>query len=572
MKKWEIGAVVVLGILVALVFYFPILNSGNNLGIRDWDQDFAWTEFTRVSILNYHQFPLWNPFKCGGAAQFANPEIPVISLQTLFALIFGTVRGMKYSIYFHGVIGFIGFYLLAKQYKLSTLGSLLSSVIFSFGGITGSFLSSGMVVFTNFAYIPYVLLCFNKSLQNIKWGIICGALYALCFYSGYHISLLLGMFILIYTLVISIVKRTFNPFKTSIVVVITSAILMLPKLILSIQLIRTYPRLYTDVSGYSIYNFFYLLLSQNQNWFGKMNIHGAYNGIDENSIYVGILAFVLFLSFFVKNKKGILSNISLLITLLIFFWIMLGNSFSFSLYNGLKQLPVFSSFRVAQRFRFDFIIPFSLITGLGLDNVVRRLQRFKFVKPLSILFLLVIYIDLVILIIKNPEAQLPRGNAFIQSNISGAGFEIQQTIQLPNEFLTKKSFRPFSFEYLKIHQNIGELECYDTITSFIYPVGIEDQNYRGEYYLLNSAKDVNVENTYWSPNKLVYQISNVENTKDNTLIINQNYYPGWIVKGNKKACIRAISVNGLLATKLDSLSDSITFEYNPLLRWFVCRH
>jgi hypothetical protein len=261
---------------------------------------------------------------------------------------------------------------------------------------------------------------------------------------------------------------------------------------------------------------------------------------------------------------------------------MLGNSFSFSLYNGLKQLPVFSSFRVAQRFRFDFIIPFSLITGLGLDNVVRRLQRFKFVKPLSILFLLVIYIDLVIfssnnflsetLIIKNPEAQLPRGNAFIQSNISGAGFEIQQTIQLPNEFLTKKSFRPFSFEYLKIHQNIGELECYDTITSFIYPVGIEDQNYRGEYYLLNSAKDVNVENTYWSPNKLVYQISNVENTKDNTLIINQNYYPGWIVKGNKKACIRAISVNGLLATKLDSLSDSITFEYNPLLRWFVCRH
>jgi hypothetical protein len=489
---------------------------------------------------------------------------------------------MKYSIYFHGVIGFIGFYFLAKQYKLSTLGSLLSSVIFSFGGITGSFLSSGMVVFTNFAYIPFVLLCFNKSLQNIKWGIICGALYALCFYSGYHISLLLGLYILIYTLVLSIVNRTFNPFKTLIVVVITSALIMLPKLILSIQLIRTYPRLYTDVSGYSLYNFFYLLLSQNQNWFGKMNIQGVFNGIDENSIYVGILAFVLFLSFFVKNKKGFLSNISLLVTLLIIFWIMLGNSSSFSLYNGLKQLPVLSSFRVAQRFRFDFIIPFSLITGLGLDNVVRLLQRFKFVKPLSILFLIVIYVDLVIfsshnflletLIIKNPEAQLPRGNAFIQSNISGAGFEIQRTIQLPDEFLTKKSFRPYSFEYLKIKQNIGELECYDTITSFIYPVGIEDQTYQGEYYLLNPANDVKVENTYWSPNKLVYQISNIENTKDNTLIINQNYYPGWIVKTNNNACIRAISVNGLLATKLDSLSDNITFEYNPLLRWLVCRH
>jgi hypothetical protein len=237
---------------------------------------------------------------------------------------------------------------------------------------------------------------------------------------------------------------------------------------------------------------------------------------------------------------------------------------------------------VAQRFRFDFIIPFSLITGLGLDNVVRLLQRFKFVKPLSIFFIMVIYVDLVLfsshnflsetLIIKNPEAQLPRGNAFVQSNISGAGFEIQRTIQLPDEFLNKKSFRPFSFEYLKIKQNIGELECYDTITSFIYPVGMEDQTYQGEYYLLNPANDVKVENTYWSPNKLVYQISNIENAKDNTLIINQNYYPGWIVKTNNNACIRAISVNGLLATKLDSLSDAITFEYNPLLRWLVCRH
>ncbi|MGA2491033.1 MAG: hypothetical protein ABSF99_12770, partial [Anaerolineales bacterium] len=212
-RKWELGILFILSILVSLIYYYPILNSGNNLGIQDWDQNFAWTEATRVTLLEYHQFPFWNPYKCGGSVQFANPQIPVISFQTLFALLFGTIRGIKLSILFHGVIGFIGFYLLARQYKASYLGSLLASILFSFSGITGSFLSTGMVVFTSLAYTPYILFFFNRSLKNGKWSIICGALFALSFYSGYQIPLLLGVYIFIYTLVISIVKRIFTPFK-----------------------------------------------------------------------------------------------------------------------------------------------------------------------------------------------------------------------------------------------------------------------------------------------------------------------------------------------------------------------
>ena len=61
-------------------------------------------------------------------------------------------------------------------------------------------------------------------------------------------------------------------------------------------------------------------------------------------------------------------------TLLIILWIMLGSAIYPSLYTVIRHLPVFSSFRVAQRFRFDFIIPFALLAGLGLDNVVRLLE------------------------------------------------------------------------------------------------------------------------------------------------------------------------------------------------------
>jgi len=579
---------ILVSILVCLVFYYPILHSGNNLGIQDWDQNFAWTEASRVSLLDFHQFPLWNPFKCGGSVQFANPQIAVISLQTIFALLFGTLSGIKFSIFFHGVIGFIGFYFLAKQTRLSTLGSLLAAILFSFSGITGSFLSTGMVVFTSFAYTPYILICLNKSFDNKKWGVICGLLFALSFYAGFHIALLLGVYILVFVCITSLVKRTFAPLKALLVTGGTAAFFILPKLALSFQLLGIFPRLVNDVSGYSLHNFLYFLLSQKQNLFNEMNTQGYSYAIDENSLYVGILSMAFFLLFFILNIKGVKENIILLLTMLFIFWLMLGNIIQPSLYALLKHLPVFSSFRVAQRFRFDFIIPFSLLAGLGLDNAVKLLGQNKLARLLPLGCVLVIYIDLTIfsstnflsktLIIKDPEARLSRGTAFIQTANNAPDFAIQRTIALPQEFLTpvapgvKGIFDPWSYEYLKIKQDQGVLGCYDSITASVAAVGSEDAKYQGEFYLLNLVQGVKVENTFWSPNKLVYIISNPAKASNDTLVINQNYYPGWIVRTGPITCTRAIKHKGLLAVKLDSSAESITLEFNPLFLYLHCRY
>ncbi len=581
MRRWEIGVLCVLGVLLSLIYYYPILNSGDHLGIQDWDQNFAWTEATRVSLLDYHQFPLWNPYKCGGSVQFANPQIPVISFQTAFALIFGTVKGIKLNIVFHGALGFVGFYFLAKQSRLSSKGRLLASILFSFSGITGSFLSTGMVVFTSFAYSPFILYFFNKSLDQRRWAILSGALFALSFYYGYHIALLLGVYIFIYTLFSSITRRSFTPVKAFLIVFITSALFILPKLILSFQLIRIFPHPMDEISGYNMHDFFYFLLSQKQNLFNEMNLQKAYFAIDENSLYIGILPMVFFLLFFVLNKSGIKNHAALLFTLFVITWLMLGNIIHPSLYSVIKHLPVFSSFRVAQRFRFDFIIPFALLAGLGLDNAVRLLKRYKLAFLLAVICLLVIFVDLTLfsstnflsktLIIKNPESQLSAGEAFIQTDASVPDFSIQRTIQLPDKFRNSNIFAPWSLEYLKIKENEGVIKCYDSITSTVNAVGVGDKDYQGEFYLAAPAEGVKVQNTFWSPNQLNYKVTDGEKGLNGTLVINQNYYPGWIVKTDNDTCKRAISYHGLLATRLDPKSGDVTFEFNPFLRWLGCR-
>ena len=72
---------VALGIfsLLSVVFCAPILHDIYMWGIHDWDQHFFYNAVPRKSLLKYHQFPLWNPYYCGGNVMLANPQSAFLS-------------------------------------------------------------------------------------------------------------------------------------------------------------------------------------------------------------------------------------------------------------------------------------------------------------------------------------------------------------------------------------------------------------------------------------------------------------------------------------------------------------
>ncbi len=366
----------------------------------------------------------------------------------------------------------------------------------------------------------------------------------------------------------------------------TAGLVVLPKLLLSIQMVQTYPRLFHDVSGYSVHDLFYFLFSHRQNLYDDMGALGFpnsnYHAIDENSLYVGILPFLFLLLFFVKNRKEIKIHLPLVITLLIMVWIMLGSAITPSLQKMIQLLPVYSSFRVAQRFRFDFIIPFALLAGLGLDNMLRQLHGFKIARLLLPAALLLVFADLTLfstnnfltktLIIKNPEAQLSRAPVFSLTDVRDYDFEIQRTIPIPASLADTIVFMPWSYEYLKLKENKGVIDCYDALTYADGAVGIENAAYRGEAYLEEPVAGETVENTFWSPNLLKYRLTGGGDLAENVLVIDQNFYPGWVVFTGEKSCSRAIKYNGLLAFSPIESGQSLTFEYNPVLYFSTCRY
>lgn len=568
---------ILIAFIGSFLFYLPILNSLHSLGIQDWDQNFAWNEFTRLSIIKYHQFPFWDPFRCGGAAHFANPQISVVSIQTLLVLIFGTVVGIKISIFVHGLIGFIGFYLLSKQYGLSKRAAIIASTVFSFNGALSSSLSTGMVPFIGIAYAPYILYFYNKGSSN-KWLVVASGLFAASYYFGYHSTILLGVFIAIYSISVSILEKSLRPIKKLLIFALLFIIFSAPKLILSLQLLSVFPRYLTDISGYHLSHLLYFLLSQKQGLIINTDIEGFSFGIDENSLYVGVIPVFLFLLFFLKNKIEIRKHMPLLVSLLVVIILMLGSYLPFSLYDTLRNLTFFSSFRIAQRFRFDFIILFALIAGLGFDRLSRLIKNSNYKSLLYVSIAVIIYIDLTTfssmnffkptLIINDNFPRTANENISQHLQIDYRDELSYRTNIIPKYLENTKAFSPWSYEYVALQNSIGVINCYDSITDKTYAAGNSSPDYRGEWYVENGSKSIT--KYYWSPNSMAFNLININDTvESDVFIINQNYYPGWYVDIDGKLH-QAENYKGLLSIKVTKDDNELIFKFLPyrgLFQW-----
>src|SRR3989338_11644027 len=116
--------------ILALLFIYQIFQNITYWGGGDWDQHFFYSEAARKTILEYHQFPFWNPWYCGGNALLAHPESLFLGPFFILNLIFGTVIGFKLPILVPLIIGLLGLYLICPWSKLRRFSSYLAPILF----------------------------------------------------------------------------------------------------------------------------------------------------------------------------------------------------------------------------------------------------------------------------------------------------------------------------------------------------------------------------------------------------------------------------------------------------------
>ena len=548
-------ALLFIGLLLPVksqTFFFP--------HSADWDVRLSWSQAIRTSVNEYHQIPLWNPYRCGGAPLLGEAESDIVSVYTPFLMVFGPTVGYVISFFFYLFIGMYGLYKLARYVGISKAGSVLSGVGYFCSGLFIIPFVTGITNFLSLAYFPFVVLYIDQYLRswNLRYAMYSGGCIALMFLSGFHYIPIVFLYVLIVSVIACLSQKRLKP-------LLGIGIIML--MFVGFSAIKLFPTLesfYTHTfdngsfkfSGYSVDTLTYSLFSRNQSatayaWPEPERrgfFHGFSYGIDENGMYVGWIFAALALWGFCKRRTSLFVH---RVVFCVFFLIMFGENITPSLYSLLHQLPFFSFMRVAQRYRYIAMIPFVLFVGAGFDACValldRLLQRKKYVVTVvSVVALVVILFDM----------------SWVNTRVFYDGFSVK-----PVQKVFVKSFVQVCVpnvanilgpELPIVSSGLGMRNCTENVLITPYAACIGEMSYKGEVYSMDSKIVVN--KYLFSPNKLTLSI--VSSGYGN-VIINQNYDHGWIALVNG-AFTRVTPLHGLLSVPISQGNSSIVLWYLPI--------
>jgi len=128
--------------------------------VADWMDDhqfYSWEQSDRMTLLDYHQLPAWNPWWCGGTVGIAAPEDPFLGPDFILRLIFGVAHGRRLAVILLVTLGFEGMYRLCRRLDSSAIGAGFAAIIFGSCDRFVSYLHDGWVNFMGFELIPFVL-------------------------------------------------------------------------------------------------------------------------------------------------------------------------------------------------------------------------------------------------------------------------------------------------------------------------------------------------------------------------------------------------------------------------------
>ena len=545
--------------IISLVYHSVGNPSTYFLPHLDWRLHLSWAGAARNTILHYGQLPTWNPYRCGGVSVIGEPESDILSVFLPLLVMFGPFMGYVALFIINFAIGCVGFYKLGRRYGLNTFASVLVGQAYMMSGLYILPFTVGMTNFLSIAYLPYIFLYFENYLDEGKIRDAIGAAFftSLIFLSGFHYIPVVVLYVLLSAIIYSIQSRNIRGMSKFVWVLILficfSAIKFLPSIDLLSQASSVIYN-YEKTGGYSLTSLAYSLLSRDQTssmiksltTSNSNFLTGVNYQIDENGMYIGFVLFALFI-FGLYKRSSKYSRLTYI--LIVFLIISFGTNIYPNIYGIIQELPLVSLIRVANRFRYIFMVPVVLLLGFGFDVCMRYItHKFALTHYVATiifsLFLLCIGLDLLYVNL-HKEHILPmvRNIKIIHPNLS----------------------QPFSnhcsheiSEYELTMQNQGNVNCFDNVLFLPYATCKESEDYRGEVYFQQEKGTAT--QTYFSPN---LRRVTATTTDDDLLIINQNYDANWKATIDGKST-PTLDAKHLLAIPLPKGEHTIEFYYLPI--------
>jgi len=502
--------------LIIILILAPIIMSHNRVGRVDWDIFFAYHEALRQVILAHHQFPWWNPWMYGGVPLFANPQLGLLSIETPFILVFGTIWGMKLAAVAYFVAGFWGMYWLLKALKTPKLNRLLLSYLWIFSTFVTFHFYVGHYTFLLYLLSPWLFFLALKLEDGWRWAIIFGLFIGFFINSNLHYMTVQAMLILGFWLIIqlflakdkkSFILRTLTALGIALVVA-------LPKLYFADKYVSEFAvpgsGLIQQVTTLKVASraFLYPFQKPFQATVGQL-------GWFEITAYIGLTAMILFIiasfrmSLKAYSKKRINLGVAFLLAALLCFIIGLGPFSGLSPYGLLRHLPVLEAMQVPSRW-FGWAIFFVLLT----------IGQFKEMRKISCILLAIAAIELTITQPLRGTFPYPQPSAVTNNT----GFQQYESFAQLSSYTDGKIMG--SDMYQSTISNYGEINAYEPIINR----AIFGQPKAGACGINVGCKltSSNAQVTYWSPNDI-----SLKRIGPGPITLNVNPSSYWLVNGKR---------------------------------------
>ncbi|HVN64923.1 MAG TPA: hypothetical protein VMT58_09820 [Candidatus Binataceae bacterium] len=538
----EMLAAAIAAAVLSIAFSYPIVMHLGAPGVwHDWDFSLQLQWAAYYSVAHFHQFPLWNPWKCGGMPLLGNPQSHFLSPWFLLTLLFGPVIGLHLEIPGHFIAAWLGTYVLGRSLAMRPLAAAGAACAFA----TSSWLNlravEGHMVFLPVAYTPWAIaLTIIGARKNTAWAsIAAGAVIALAAFEGSpYPPVFIVAILAIVVAVMSIQSRDIRLLRAMLIACAFAAGFAAIKAIPAVVLLSAHPRplFAADTNSWSeIWRAFF--------WHGQDPMDPGSNsrGFCESGAYLGLFVVPAMIAF-VRPRRALAWIIAAFAAI----WLARGDTGALSLWNWFHRLPIASGMQLPQRFLMMAALAIAMMAGFGFDWLLSLRWNAARYAALALLtaavaenfFVATSHLDLAL----TDQVQAPAPRINFQQ------FSLASHLINPGVAVRYSAYGVASV-------NAGIVRCYEYVDNWqTAAVGSDSPGYRGEQYLLGAGS---VGLSRWSPNKLEYDVDAPAPT---TLVINQSYEPGWRVASRPGAII---SQNGLIAVQIPAGKYRIAIGYLP---------
>lgn len=518
----------------AVVFCYPLVFHLSIPGtVNDWDQILASQRVAYWTVRQYHQFPFWDPFECGGMPLLGDPNAHFLTPWFFLTVMFGPVVGLHLEVILYCAIAWAGGYVLGRVLGMRRISAICTATVFA--GSSWFFLraSEGQIVIMVFVYLPGIIAAGWTASERgkLRYAALCGALIAFSFFEGNpYLPLFEGVTLALVLVGRAAVRLSARPLIALVVAASFAAGFGAVKGLPVMQVMASHPRPTDANFTYSLEGLSQSLLSRNQDR-NRPFVSGW--GFWESGAYVGYLFGVIAVMALFFPRRGI----PWIFAGIVLFELARGATSPNSLWVWLHSMPLFSSSRLPSRFLIPFALMVAVLAGIGIDAVCSRGSPVAL--AISAFLILIGGVDLLLVGPPNLRSVL--------ANVVGPGPTHGEFAQYERS--------PALAESAVIRDHQGVVNCYVSPPWPTEAKGWNEPGYRGEQYLLGAGSVTLVR---WTPNRLEFA---VDAPKPSILVVNQNYDPSWRVMSGAGP---TFSWDGLLAVKAPGRKSRIVLIYVSL--------